>query len=430
MEKLEIASQEIERKLNNKGVEKFAYTVTEGKKEEFTAKNSKFTLLRTTFSSSFSLSVFIGGRKGTGSCSDLSGEAVEKTVDDAIASALSSEPDEAHDIAPGEGRMDIDRLDDDNLQLFFTRLTELLEYIKVTYQNLIVMDTVGEHTHFETIYHNSNGTDYHSTGGFYEFYLGYSAHEGDVTSGMNYSSCLTKTLERPFIELGSIRSELESKSKSLNTVSFGEKFTGTVIFTPGCLGQFLSYILSNISDTMIQNGVSIWKDKLNEKVADERISIRLESSNKDIVCRELITDDGYRTEDVTVLEKGILKSFLLSLYAANKTGNSVTKNSSRDIVMDGGDETLESLIKKTERGLIIGGFSGGHPSVSGDFSGVAKSSFYIENGEIKGAVNETMVNGNLLSMLNSIRGITKERVSDGSSILPYLAVDGIVISGR
>lgn len=417
-------------KLRSKGVDKFAYTVTEGKKEEFTAKNSEFSLLRTTFSSSLSLSVFIDGKKGTGNSSDLSSEAVEKTIDDAISSALSSEPDEAYDIAPDEGKMDIDRGDEGDLTLFFSRIKELLEYIRVTYPNLLVMDTVGEHDHFETVYRNSNGTEYHSKGGFYEFYLGYSAHEGDVTTGAGYSSCMTKTLDRPFIELGSIRADLEAKSKSLKTVSFGDKFTGTVIFTPGCLGQFLSYILDNISDTMIQTGVSLWKDKLNQKVADERVSIRLESSNVNIVCGELLTDDGYRTEDVPVLEKGILKSFLLSLYAANKTGNVPTRNSSHDVIMDGGEDSLESLIQKTERGIIIGSFSGGQPSVNGDFSGVAKSSFYIENGEIKGAVNETMVNGNLYSILNSIRGITEERVCDGYSILPYLAADGIVISSK
>ena len=56
----------IEEKLRSKDVERFAYTVTEGKKEEFTAKNSEFSLLRTTFSSFLSLSVFIDGKKGTG----------------------------------------------------------------------------------------------------------------------------------------------------------------------------------------------------------------------------------------------------------------------------------------------------------------------------------------------------------------------------
>lgn len=430
MRELDTTSKMIDGCLKAKGVDKFAYTVTESRKEELTAKNSEFSLLRTTFSSAFSLTVFKDGRKGTGKSSDLGGDAIEKTIDEALLSALSSEPDEAYDIAPGIGRKDVDRKDEDDLSRFFSRLKELLDYIKSNYPNLLVMDTVGEHTHFNTVYRNSNGTAWHSQGGFYDFYLGYSAHEGEVTSGMNYSSAALKTLERPFIELSSISYDLQSKSKSLVTTSTGGKFTGTVIFTPSCFNQFLSYILAYISDSMIQSGVSMWKDRKGEKVADERITIKLESSNPEIVMGELITDDGFITEDVTVIEKGILNSFLLSLYAANKTGNSVTRNSSRDIVMDGGEESLEEIIGKTERGLIVGGFSGGHPSVNGDFSGVAKSSFYIENGEIKGAVSETMINGNLLSVLNCIKGISKERQNDGSAILPFVAVDGIVISGK
>ncbi len=98
--------------------------------------------------------------------------------------------------------------------------------------------------------------------------------------------------------------------------------------------------------------------------------------------------------------------------------------------MDEGTETLESLIKNIKRGLIVGGFSGGRPSINGDFSGVAKNSFFIEDGVVKGAVNETMISGNILDMLNNVIGITEERISDGESVLPYLAVGGIAISGK
>lgn len=427
---IDITSKLIDEKLKEKGIEKFAYTVSENKKEELTAKNSIFSLLRTTLSSSLSLTVFKDGRKGTGKSFDISREALDKTIDDALLSAISSDKDEAYDIAPMIGRVDLDRGDVNDLERFYSRLEELLNYIKVNYPNILVMDTVGEHNHFNTLYHNSNGTYFRTQGGFYDFYLGYSAHDGDVTSGKSHSEALTKTLECPFIDLGSIAYDLLNKSKCLLTTSTGDKFTGTVIFTPACLGQFLTYIFDSISDTMIQSGLSLWKDKLNEKVADEGITIFLESSNPEIVMGELITDDGFKSEDVPIIENGILKSFLLSLYASRKTGNSVTKNSSRDVVMDGGEESLKEIISRTERGLIVGAFSGGYPSVNGDFSGVAKSSFYIEGGKIKGAVNETMINGNLFSMLQTVSGISKERQNNGSAILPFLAVDGIVISGR
>lgn len=145
---------------------------------------------------------------------------------------------------------------------------------------------------------------------------------------------------------------------------------------------------------------------------------------------EIITSDGFRTEDTVIIENGILRSFMLSLYAANKTGNKVTKNSSFDLVMKEGGSTLEEMIKNTKRGLLVGGFSGGMPDVNGDFSGVAKNSFYIEEGRIKGAVTETMINGSLIAMLDSVNAVSSERVKDGSTILPYLSVGGIVISSK
>ncbi len=423
-------SHRIEEKLKEKSVEKYAYTVTMSRMEEFTAKNSAFSLLRTTFNSSLSLSVFIDGRKGTKVSSGLSDEEISRSIDDALSASASAESDSAYDIAPSLGTIENPKEDDEDNTLFFSRINELLEDIKVNYPSLLVMDTVGQHMHYDTVYHNSNGTDYHTTGGFYEVYIGFSSHEGDKTSGMNYSGFTTSSLDKPFIEMGSIADDLKSQTKSLETVSCGGKFTGTLIFKPSCLSSFLYFLSEEISDLPIMQKISPWKDKIGEKVADERITLTLESSNPDIVNGEYITDDGFKTEDVTIIEKGELKSFLLSLYASNKTGYDVTKNSSSDVVMNAGDMSLDEMIKNTKRGLIVGGFSGGQPSVSGDFSGVAKNSFYIEDGKIKGAVNETMINGNLFEMLKNVEGISKERVKDGSSVLPYLALGGIVISGK
>ncbi len=423
-------AQKIEEKLKERGVEKYAYTVTMSRMEEFTAKNSAFSLLRTTFKSSLSLSVFIDGRKGTKVSSGLSDEEITSSIDDALSASASAESDSAYDIAPSLGTIENPKGDDEDNTLFFSRINELLEDIKVNYPSLLVMDTVGQHMHYDTVYRNSNGTDYHTTGGFYEVYIGFSSHDGDKTSGMNYSGFTTSSLDKPFIEMGSISDDLVSQTRSLETVSCGGKFTGTVIFKPSCLSSLLYFLSKEISDLPIMQSTSPWKDKIGEKVADERITLTLESSNPDIVNGEYITDDGFKTEDVVVIEKGVLKSLLLSLYAANKTGRSVTKNSSSDIVMNRGDMSLDEIIKNTKRGLIVGGFSGGRPSVSGDFSGVAKNSFYIENGEIKGAVNETMINGNLFDMLKNVEGVSKERVKDGSSVLPYLALGDIVISGK
>ena len=84
--------------------------------------------------------------------------------------------------------------------------------------------------------------------------------------------------------------------------------------------------------------------------------------------------------------------------------------------MDGGDTSLSDIIKNTKKGLLMNRFSSGSPGVNGDVTGVAKTVFFIENGQIVGAVSETMFSGNLTEMLMNVKAISSERINDGSCI--------------
>ncbi len=126
----------------------------------------------------------------------------------------------------------------------------------------------------------------------------------------------------------------------------------------------------------------------------------------------------------------MLKSHLLSLFVANKTGRPVTKSGGSFLVMAPGEQSLAQIIASTRRGLIVGGFSGGEPEINGEFSGVAKNSFYVEDGQIRGAVMETMISGNLFDLFGHITALSRERVRVGEGLLPYLAAPDIVISGK
>jgi PmbA protein len=105
-------------------------------------------------------------------------------------------------------------------------------------------------------------------------------------------------------------------------------------------------------------------------------------------------------------------------------------NTGSDLVINAGDQSIEEIIASVDKGLLMGGFSGGEPGTNGEFSGVAKNSFLIENGKIKCAVTETMVNGNLGEAFANIAAISKEQICNGGTVVPYIAVKGIVISGK
>ena len=145
---------------------------------------------------------------------------------------------------------------------------------------------------------------------------------------------------------------------------------------------------------------------------------------------ESFTDDGFRSEDYTIIENGVLKSYMTSLYAANKCKVERAKNSGFDLVIEGGDVALADMIKGIKRGLIVGAVSCGMPSGNGELSGVAKNSFYVEDGQIKGAVTETMINFNLADMMQNVTVLSKEVLCDGTMVVPYIEVSHVLISGK
>ena len=209
------------------------------------------------------------------------------------------------------------------------------------------------------------------------------------------------------------------------------KFEGVIVLTPGSLGEFLGSIISNFaSDNVILEKTSIWLEKLDRQVADERLTISMCPGDSRIVCGQRYTQDGFLAEDYDLIKNGVLKSFLLSLYVANKSGFAPARNTSFSVIIENGDTSYEDMIRQIKKGLIIGRFSGGQPGINGEFSGVAKNSFLVEDGQIRGAVSETMINGNLADLLNNLVAISKETVANGNTVLPYMAFDKVVISGK
>lgn len=411
---------------------KYRYTISQSEKQELNLENGGFKLLRTVFSNSASLRVFQGAKMGAASGNDITENGLEKLAAAAKAAAESASEDPCHDIAPDQGKdVFLQGNTEPDMDQFIERIKEFLKTAAEEYPKVRIMSGIGSYDRWNWISRNSNGTEFEARAGQYHFSVEICASDGDKTTGLDYTGFSTKTLDVPFMEMGDLRRRLEDIQKSIEPERIQGKFEGPVIITPGCAEDFIFMTLSNyIGEGVIVNGTSQWLDKVGEQVADEKLTISLKPFDDRIVTGERATANGFRTEEVTLIDKGVLKTHWLSLYGSNKTGRPVVKNTGSDLVVEPGDKTLEELIASVDKGLILGGFSGGNPGTNGEFSGVAKNSFLIENGKVKCAVTETMVNGNLAEAFRHIRGISREVLCNGRSVVPYIAVDGIVISGK
>ena len=178
------------------------------------------------------------------------------------------------------------------------------------------------------------------------------------------------------------------------------------------------------------SGASVFKGKVGEKIAHDSLSVSSNPTSDQLADRCFVSSDGYRVKDVNIVENGILNTYLLSQYGGNKTKLESFPNDANRLFIAAGNKSLEDMIKSVKKGLLLCRFSGGRPSGNGEFSGVAKNSYYIEDGKIQFPVQEVMVSGNLVDGFRNIVDISKERNESGRSFIPWVQVSGWTVSGK
>lgn len=405
-----------------------SYTIT----HEFNVDGGEFSLFRTLFDKQLAMTAIQGGKKGTVAQNRYDEETIAASARACLEAAASAQPDENWDFAPvfqnedfvqGEPKPDKDKL--------FFRCQELMAGVRERFPKIIMEQMIVAHKEVYRAQANSYGVLFSAHEGCYEVQLMFSGHDGDKASSFFGSGVIADSLDKPFLELGSIAEDLENVEKQIETTVVDGKFEGTMVLMPGCVVSLFYTLLSDFAgEGGLLSGTSPWKDKLGEKVADERITISLAPLDERIVCGSRITGEGFRAENFDIIKDGKLNAFYLGLYAANKLQLPRGKNDSFNVVIAPGNKPIADIIASIDKGILVGRFSGGQPSSNGDFSGVAKNSFLIENGKIGPALSETMIAGNMADMLNRLRDISSEQVADGMMALPYMAFDGITISGK
>ncbi len=425
-------SDKLKSLIAKKGDIKAQYSVALTQTREITMENGEFTLFRTLFDNDVEIKVIKDGKVGATSINKFDDKALSDAVDNVLVSAEAGTADENFDIAPGmdAAKFTIGAVEPD-IDKLMQRAKELSEDIKNRHPKVLVMQIILKHVSVHSIYRNTNGSQDGKLSGRYEVSVEFAGNDGESSTGIAGTFVATSNLDKPFIELGSIEKDLKDAEDSLNPISVDGKFEGDVIFTPNCAMIMTYYALSNfVGESAVLENTGLWLGKIGQKVASDKLTVAMKPWDERIVNHEVHTDDGFRSEDYTIIENGVLKSYMTSLYAANKCKVERAKNSGFDLVIEGGDVALADMIKGVKRGLIVGAVSCGMPSGNGELSGVAKNSFYVEDGQIKGAVTETMVNFNLADMMQNVTALSKEVLCDGTMAVPYIKVSHVLISGK
>ncbi|MBE6636671.1 MAG: TldD/PmbA family protein [Ruminococcaceae bacterium] len=434
MEQLKKTAQTAIAALKANGADKAKCDVGYSITHEFNVDGGEFSLFRTLFDKHLVLTAIKDGKKGTVRQNRYDEATVASLAAACLDTAASSVSDPAWDIAPLTENHDFTfGVVNGDQERLFARCRELMDDVASRYPKILMEQMIVTHKEIGSVHANTNGVLQSEHCGYYSVELMFSAHEGEKSSSFFSSGFMTDHLDTPFIDCGSVAADLASVEKQIDTELLDGKFEGVLLLPPAATNAFLYYSLSNfVGDGALLQGTSPWKDQLGKVVADPAITLTVAPLDDRMVCGDRVTSDGLIAENYDILRDGVLNQFAISQYVANKTGLTMAPNgaSTGNLILKAGERSLDEIIASIDRGILVGRFSGGNPSSNGDFSGVAKNSFLIENGKITKALSETMISGNLATMMQNLYAISRETVSDGNSVLPYTAFRGITVSGK
>ncbi|MES9879880.1 MAG: metalloprotease PmbA, partial [Sedimenticola sp.] len=355
------------------------------------------------------VSVYFGQRKGSASTSDFSPEAIRDTVKAACNIARYTSEDEFSGLADAE----LMATEIPDLDLYHPWEIDPEKAIELGIEcEAAALDVDKRITNSEGAGINSNnglqvyGNSHGFVGGFPSSRHSISCSViGQQDDAMQRDYWYTSSRDAKDME-GT--AEVGRKAGERTLARLGARQVKTqeaaVIFQADVASGLLRGLAGAISGSSIYRRASFLLDHLDKQIFPEFVHIHENPLLLGGLASSAFDSEGVATQARSIVEKGVLQSYILSSYSARKLGMQTTGNAGgvRNLTIDSGDLDLNGLLQQMGKGLLVTEMMGhGLNSVTGDYSRGA-SGFWVENGEIQYPVEEITIAGNMKQMFEQL----------------------------
>lgn len=229
-------------------------------------------------------------------------------------------------------------------------------------------------------------------------------------------------------------------------IIIGNAFGG-VIFHEAC-GH-------SLETTSVAKGASVFADKLGTQIANSCITAIDDGTIPNKWGSSTIDDEGSPTKRTVLIDKGVLKSFMIDKLGGMKIGTPSTGSGRRqsykfapasrmrNTFINTGTDSIDDMISSVDFGLYAKKMGGGSVQPgTGDFNFAVGEGYLIEKGKVTKPVRGATLIGNGRDILKKISMISDDLElaegmcgSQSGSIptcvgQPTIKVDEIVVGGR
>jgi len=206
-------------------------------------------------------------------------------------------------------------------------------------------------------------------------------------------------------KVAGIAGEKAVASRNVRTLEPGKY---TVILEPAASVDLVQQLVLDNGARAAEEGRSFLSrpgggTKSGQKLVDERVTIYSDPASADVPCAPW-DDEGLARTRTLWIEKGIVRTLGYTRYWARKQGRppvAVPGN----WVMEGGDQSLEDLVRDTERGVLVTRtwYIRAVDPETQLYTGLTRDgTFYVEHGRIAYAIKNFRFNESPVIMLNKL----------------------------
>lgn len=450
MERLEL-SQELARDIlaqaKAKGVSQGDVVMVESESFFVTVRLGEVEKISQAQEKRLGLRLFFGFSSATASTSDISKGSIDRLLDDTCAMARSTAQDKYSGLPDREELArtfpDLDLLDDRARSLSVeerTRLAVEAEKAALGFDPRIANSEGAEFSNqtSRVIYANSHDFSGEYQGSTYSLsVVPVAALNGSMQRDYWYST------QRKFSRLASPEAVgKRAAERALRRLGARKIKTREVpvVFEPEIAATLLRQLSSALSGYSLYKGASFLVGRLGAKIASELVTVVDDGTIPAALGSKPFDGEGLSARKKTVVEKGVLRSYLLDTYSGKKLGYPSTGNAARSVgeppgvaptnfYLCPGPYSPEKIIASVEEGFYVTELIGfGVNLVTGDYSRGA-SGLWIERGELVYPVEEVTIAGNLKEMLLNIEMVGNDLEMRDRISAPTLKISRMTVAG-
>lgn len=205
-----------------------------------------------------------------------------------------------------------------------------------------------------------------------------------------------------------------------------------VIFSSRVSSGLLSSFIAAISGSNLYRKNSFLLDSVGQKLFPDFVRIYEQPHLPGALGSHAFDGEGVPTRANVLVDKGILKQYLMGSYSARKMGLKTTANSDgvHNLTIDSTAGGLTELLKTMGTGLLVTELMGqGVNGITGDYSRGA-SGYWVEEGMVQFPVDQITIAGNLKEMFQMIRAIGNDVNPNIATRCGSILIEKMMLAGK